>query len=125
MNLKAIFALTSFAVVAFAVPSASPPVYVVTIETPVEAISTCGRAVITFKDGQAPFFVTAHNASSSTYDEIASIAGPTRSRTIRWRQVTIPAGTQTFWQVRDAIGNVAQTGAFTVQAGTTNNCLEG
>jgi len=84
-------------------------------------VTVCQPSLITWMNGHPPYFLTVQPENEPNAGPLVNL-GEQNGTSFTW-VVNIPAGDNGFLQLRDSTGVLAQSGVFSVQAGTTTSCL--
>jgi len=87
----------------------------------ISGVTTCVPVLLTWAGGVSPYDVMVLPESPPNANALVDFL-PQTGTSLTWI-VNITAGTTAFLQIRDSTGQPAESGNFTVQAGTSTSCI--
>ncbi|WVF66007.1 hypothetical protein IAT40_000745 [Kwoniella sp. CBS 6097] len=95
--------------------------FALTINTPASLVE-CQPASITFSDGTAPYILAVIPGGQSSAAALATIGDSITSSPVTWT-VNLAAGTSITLKLTDATGAIQYSSPITIQAGSSQSCL--
>ncbi|WVR03707.1 hypothetical protein IAU60_000702 [Kwoniella sp. DSM 27419] len=95
--------------------------WALTINTPASVVE-CQPAQITFSEGTSPYILAVIPGGQVSAAAIATIGDSITSSPVTWN-VNLAAGTSITLKITDATGTIAYSSPLTIQAGSSQSCL--